>query len=234
MCILVVLLMLLANVAYGQSFPVNGVIDDFNRTNEDPVTGDWSNLVFGNGSGFGCQVDTNELSKATGNPGDGCWYNASTYEAAQEVYMTMPNATNHTDTSPMRLLFCLHNSVGTSATLGYSVTIKKESAATDTITLEYINGADSYTDIGADFNQEVDDGDRVGVTTDGAGNFDIYFDDAGGGWSLLGSRSDSTYSCGSSYLGVHLKSSTFDLDNFGGGNVNQAAASGMFSIIQFR
>lgn len=211
-------LLLMVSTVCAQSFPSTGIIDNFDRTNEDPVTGNWSNNIFN--SGFGCQIEGNLLSKATGNPGDGCWYNATTYGANQELYATWPNGTGHVTPGAARMIVCLHNSPGTATARGYGLRLKKVDAAPDILQLFSFDG-ESFSNIGTGVNQEFDNGDKAGIRISGDGTLYIYFDDAGAGWTLLSTETDSTYTtqCANSYLGFYLSSNTFDLDDMGGGTV---------------
>lgn len=213
-------ILLMVGTVCAQTFPSTGIIDNFDRANEDPVTGNWSNNLFG--TGFGCQISSNLLTKATGNPGNGCWYNAATYGAAQEVYATMPNATGHVSTSALRLVACLQNSVGTSTTQGYGLRVKKEDAANDIIQIVSFNG-ESFSNIGNQISQEVDNGDQVGIRIVGDNTIELYFNDAGAGWSLIDSITDSTYTCANTYLGAYIRSNTFEFDDLGGGTVVTAS-----------
>lgn len=93
-----ILFMLLATSAWAQ-FPTTGVLDNFDRADEDPIGGDWSNGVNGSGS---CDIAGNAL---VGAQNGGCWWNASSFGENQEVFMTFSDCDNLVTTPPSTRYF---------------------------------------------------------------------------------------------------------------------------------
>ena len=82
---LVLVLFLVASSCVEAQFPTTGILDNFDRANETPVSGDWSNGITGAGS---CNIAGNELVQgATGS----CWWSASSFDENQELFMTFPS-----------------------------------------------------------------------------------------------------------------------------------------------
>lgn len=211
-------------------YPTTDILDNFNRANESPITGIWTERWFGGTAG--CQVSGNVMIKTTG-AGDGCYVTNPFSDSDQEVYATFPNGTSHTDTSNPMLLLCLQGGIGTSSVDGYGIRSSKVAAGTDTMSLWRITNT-TMTQLGATFAQEIDNGDKIGAERVGS-DLNFWYD-GGSGWTELFTRTDATYDCANSNLAAYLLSSTFQVDDFGGGNIEAAAPGGefvTFGAIQF-
>lgn len=66
------------------AFPTTGVLDNFNRTNANPLDGSWTNGWWDNGN---MRLVSNQLQGTTANKWNGARYNAATYGADCEVYI---------------------------------------------------------------------------------------------------------------------------------------------------
>jgi hypothetical protein len=226
------LLLLLPSLAFG--FPTTITLDSFTRGDENPVLGIWSNGVFG---GNGCRVIDETLRKSGTGTDTGCWVTSTFTSEDQEVFATMPNATGHAALTSIRFLLCLNADVGTANVDGYAVEIRKvDGAANDQMSIERVDDA-AYTQLGANVVFETDDNDKMGGEhlTDGTLNF--WYDDAGGGWTNLIARNDTTHACANTAIGTQLPNTSNHVDDFGGGNFVPAAPAdinGPFMILQFR
>jgi hypothetical protein len=196
------------------SFPTTSVLDNFNRADEDPLGGIWSENLSGGSSS--CRILSNVAVKQAAPAGDGCYVTSNFSSPDQEVYGTLPNATSHTTTSGSNIVFCLQGGVGTSSVDGYALQAKKVDAGTDTVNLARITNA-AYTQLGASVNQEVTNGNKVGAERKGS-SINFWYD-GGSGWTQLFTRTDTTYNCSNSTIGMHLFSTTYQVDDFGGGDI---------------
>ena len=208
--VLVIMTLVTPCLSYG--FPTTGILDDFNRSNQDPIAGIWTQYPLG--GSVGCRVSSNTAIKQAGTPGDGCYVTATFSQQDQEAYATFPNATSHVEAGAARLHICLED-VGTTGADGYNIKFAKD-ASTDILTLERLSNG-SNTQLGAVINQEVDDDDKLGIERKSDGTLHLWYD-SGSGWTDLGNRSDSTYDCTDSNIGIGTTSTSFAFDDYGGGN----------------
>lgn len=214
------------------SFPTTSILDDFNRANVQPIGGIWSDNWSGGTNG--CQIVDN-YSRSVASPNDGCYITNNFSSADQEVYATYPNATNHVDTSAYILLMCLHGGVGTANVDGYGMRLLKVTGGTDTFSLvRTTNG--SHTTLGATVSQEFTNNNKIGGERVGT-DLNFWYD-GGSGWTELFTRSDATYNCANSTLGIDTISGTFWTDDFGGGDISTGGGSSgeflTFSPIEFK
>ncbi len=189
------------------AFPVNGIIDDFDRANEGPPMTGWADLV------AGLVVSSNVAGVSAGGLNASYWTTIMT-AADCEVFATI--ASNPANNRSMYVLARIAD-ISAPSFDGYALKFNKLSG-TDTLQIIRIdNGVESV--LGANFTQELTAGNKFGLEI--VGTTLTAYVDTGSGWTSLGSRTDSTYSA-AGYLGLGIASGT--LDDFGGGEL--AAASG--------
>lgn len=213
--ILVLLISLMGDMVHG--FPSTAVLDNFNRADQEPVTG-WTDDLFGNSSD--CKLTSNTLREGTSGDGS-CYWTSAFSGGDQEGYITLPNADSHTAGGAVRFIVC-GLSVGSANVDGYALEFVKD-AGTDFLRLrELTNGA--YTTMGSTVNQEVTNGDSLGIEAFSDGTVNAWFKDGASAWTLLFTRTDaSPLNCDSSRIGVAMTSSQHHWDDAGGGPI---AASG--------
>jgi hypothetical protein len=219
------ILVCLVHASFAWGFPDTPILDDFNRANEDPIAGIWSNGVLGAGN---CRVLGNELEMGAD---DKSCYVTAPQAANQEAYITLTGATGQNDNTNVRLFVCLQDGIGTGTVDGYLVRFQKKTTAADKISIRRIDNGVT-TILGVDGNLELDDGHKLGVEIFADGKIELWAD-AGAGWVLQMTRTDTTYTCENTNIGVRLDSLSVDLDDFGGGG-QSAASQGPFTILQFR
>lgn len=207
---LLLLLMLLPGIAFAQ-FPTTAVLDTFG-TNENPAGGIWTNGATGTGA---CQKTSGYMTRVSGGTED-C-YVTSAFGVTQEMYATLPNATNHPDNTNMRLYACLHGGVGTGTVDGYAIRFRKVAGASnDQIFVEEVTNA-TYTQMGATVTLELSNNAKIGLEIIAGGTVNLWVD-TGGGWTLNTTRIDaSPLTCTSSHIGVGASNSGHHVDDFGGG-----------------
>jgi hypothetical protein len=196
------------------AFPTTSVLDDFNRADENPMTG-WSSFV-GAGARHEVVGNTCEASGAAAND----YWNAATFGPDCEVYATVVEKT----TGALIKLYARLVSVGSVAVDGYAVRHTTVSgAANDTIGLYRVDNA-TETLLGSAFTQEVAVGDSFGLEIVGD-TLTAYYKASGGSWTALGTETDSTHA-GAGNIGVAISvTNTAGIDDFGGGTIASSAVT---------
>ena len=194
------------------AFPTTPILDNFNRADTGPPpSGNWTSLVFAADTS-GMSVASNQLATGVTVPSSAYW-SASQYGPACEVYITI---TVEAISGATRLFLRLANPGSVGATNGYAFTV---SSVLSLLIQRYDN--DVATQLGATVSGNVQAGDSVGLSI-GTSDLNMWYNQAGGGWTNLTSRSDSTYTA-AGYLGVRESVDlTARFDNFGGGTASLA------------
>lgn len=196
-------------VAGGATFPVNGVLDNFNRANENPATG-WTIALSGLSN---IQVISNRAQHG-GGTAYAAW-SAGTFAADQGAYIEMPVAPVGLEAVGILLRW---NNLNTGTETGYMV---QQLGAV--VRAYRIDTGISFTQLGSDISYTPTNGDSFGGKIVGS-TITIYTCASGAGcgvsgpgWTVLDTRSDATYS-NAGYIGVHSNTGTPPaMDNFGGG-----------------
>lgn len=182
--------------------PVTSVLDDFNRANENPLSGggNWTNKIVSADSDM--KVDTN---KAQAVAYGSAWWSATSFNADQEAFVT--------DTSAAEAcrVYTRLAAPGTAGADGYTLV----AAAPGSALQLYRMDDTAFTAIGAAFTQTIVAGDSFKLVSIGS-THTICFKPAAGSWTELGTRTDGTYNA-SGYIGIYA-ASNFTVDDFGGGN----------------
>jgi hypothetical protein len=197
------------------SFPANGILDDFNRANEDPLAnGNWTKIGVSNHDPL--ELVSNAARRNTGGLiKSGSYFSGRTFTANQEVYLTI--STKPGNGWWMDLFLRIQD--GTINNLDcYAISINI-SSGTDTIQVTRKDD-DANTSVGAAFSQEITNGDGVGASITGSTITVYYRSTALGAWTALGTRTDATYSGTSSidFAGSE-NGGTWIADDFGGGSL---------------
>lgn len=204
------------------AFPSTAVLDDFNRS-EDPLSqsGAWSGPIesgltqlLTNGTGAKCVTGGAAGSYRNADVGPNC-----------EVYCTISTKDAANDSV---YLYTRTQSPGLAGIDAYVLEAKAQSAGTDQLTLFRVDDG-AGTQLGATISQEFANGDKYGLEAIGA-DLNIYYY-TGGSWSLLGSRSDGTYSAAGK-LGMTIVNDSWEMDDFGGGSSGSIALTNI-DISQF-
>lgn len=200
------------------AFPTTTVKDDFNRANETPIGGNWSGPMFTAENPL--NLSSNQLA-APGGGGNSYW-SASQFGEDSEIFATLtvvPGNANFFN------LFARTTNIPTSPTC-YMVRWIYNNAGTDTIRVFKRVGSSSQ--LGADISQDLAVGDRLGleVTGNSTTTLNVYLSVAGGSWSNIATRTDSTSPItGAGYLGVEWTDNLGRLDDFGGGTVSTGSGA---------
>lgn len=219
-----VMLLTLSN-AFAQ-FPTTAILDNFNRSDETPVSTNWTNGVTGTGE---CDLVGNLLTGANSGTED-CYYNVSTFGANQEVFVSLPNATTHANDVNLRVFMCLQDGIGTATVDGYGFRYRKVTGASNDIIQMFKMTNAGFSNLGTAHTEEFSDGDQVGMSINGT-TLTLYYRSGGtGSWVQVDQTTDSDHSCGSTNLGILLADPTHDADDFGGGNISSGNNNNLLGL----
>ena len=194
------------------AFPTTAVLDNFNRTDENPVgNGNWSGPLFSGDPQ--CRLLSNELG--TSADFSSSYWSAATFGGACEVYAT------NTGTGLAKALFLRIANPNNASMDGYELNC---SHSGNTLGVYRVDDK-AETLIGSTFSQAVGVGAAYGLEANGS-TLTVYYKASGGSWTSLGTRSDSTYSAAGN-LGVFLANGDDDIDDFGGGTMVAAGGRGL-------
>jgi hypothetical protein len=202
------------------AFPTTGVIDSFNRADEDPLSdgGKWSIGPDDFGGTNNLRVASNECLQGSATSSNG-YRNDQDYGPDCEVYCTL--ATTLPTTALLLYARCVN--IGSGTTDGYAVYFNF-SGTDDALICRMDN--DSLVGLGSSIVPPAPYalGDKLGLECIGSTIAAYVFQS--GAWSQLGTRTDSTYSAAGK-IGVRIADSGSNgrIDDFGGGTVAAAGAS---------
>lgn len=185
-----------------------GVLDDFNRT-ENPLSqgGAWGPGVTGDGD---LQTTGTECGAAVASASA---YRTATTSANCSAWATI--SVKGSDGSHAYLWVCVQ-APNTAGQDDYTLVISFDAGGDF---LQLYRGDDlSGTQLGADIAHEITAGESIGLKRNG-NDLEVY-SDTGSGWTLLATRTDSTYGAGVIGLGLHDPSAPQEIrfDEFGGGD----------------
>lgn len=199
------------------TFPQNGILDNFNRANESPLSGG-GNWLHPFNPHQAVHIDLINTSEIHSILDDMCsFYWATSFGAEQECYITF----NHIET----------------VTPGYfDLTLKIANPNLDTLTAYYLDidfttspdtwqfgrftDHDSYENVGSSFTQNISEGDSIGACYRG-GKLYAYYKAGAGAWTEKtgGGIADVNLQSQQGYIGIYVDRTDTYLDNFGGGTI---------------
>jgi hypothetical protein len=195
------------------AFPTTGIIDSFNRSDEDPLSdgGKWSIGPDDFGGTNNLRVFVNEARQGALAASNG-YRNDQDYGPDSEVYITLSVIPN---TAVVLYARCVN--IGAGTTDGYACYFNF-SGTDDALICRVDN--DSLVGLGSAIVPPAPyaAGDKLGLECIGSTISAYVFQS--GAWSLLGSRTDSTYTAAGK-IGVKINDSGLNgkFDDFGGGTV---------------
>lgn len=204
------------------TFPSAGVKDNFNRADENPVSGGgaWTNGVVS--SSGACQVISNTLRSSGSATERDCYMNTN-YAVPQEVYASFSNLSSHSDANSARLMACLQDGIGTGTVDGYEIRIRTNAGAQQLAIDQLQNGV--YTQLGSLFTVSplYTSGAKIGMRVESNNTLRAY-SDTGTGWTERFTRTGTLGSCMNTKIGVGARTTTHWYDDFGGGTSTSGAA----------
>jgi hypothetical protein len=201
------------------AFPTAGVIDSFNRANEDPLSdgGKWSIGPDDFGGTNNLRVAGNVVAQGVTASSNG-YRNDQDYGPDCEVYCTIDQLP-----STAVVLYARCVNIGSGTTDGYAVYFDLN-ASPDVVLICRMDN-DALTVLGASITMgtSLAVGDKVGMECIGSTIAAYAFQS--GAWSQLGTRSDGAYSAAGK-IGVRLSDAGANarIDDFGGGTVAAVGA----------
>ncbi len=188
------------------SFPVNGILDNFNRADEGPPpSANWSSSIVSGHNGM--KVAGNQ-AVSSGSSSSAYWNTSLGPDV--EVYVAFG------DQDDRQCVWARVINEGTVNASGYQLLLNK---ATGFLQLYRVDNG-SGTQLGANFTQTIAVGDSFGMSIVGS-TITVYFKPSAGSWSSLGTRSDGTYTSAGKIgmQSVDAANTTGWMDNFGGGSL---------------
>ena len=202
------------------AFPANGVLDDFNRANENPLAnGNWTIGVLS--TDVDLQINTNTMA-LTSDPAtrNSAYWSASQFGPDAEAYITGDVMDQSQTASTHYVEVCVR--LASPDTAGVDGYCARFSDIGDTIRIFRLDNG-TFTQLGADISQAITNSDSVGLSAVGS-TLEVWQKAVAGSWTSRGTRTDSTYSAAGyiSVGGVGFSGNT-PYDNFGGGTIAAAA-----------
>lgn len=186
------------------AFPTTGILDDFNRANENPLSGggDWGDRITNND----LQLLSNRAAGTGANVLNSRFWAADTFGPASEVYCTVPVI----NVSPDYLRLWLRlNGAGSAAENGYMMQWTNDANGCRIFREASL---ESYTQIAQNAAARMVAADQIGI---GAIGSDITVYQNG---SVVVTVSDATFS-GAGQLALGCRSTVFRMADFGGGTI---------------
>lgn len=195
------------------AFPTTGLIDSFNRADENPVSdgGKWTSPAFPSDGNL--QVITSQLG--TVSSWCSAYRNDITPGPDSEAYLTVVTVSGGVATE---LLLRLANP-GVSTVSGYMMDVT--SGGTWSL-WKIVNNV--QTQIGSNATQVVSNGDSIGFEIIGS-TLKGYYKSGAGAWTQIITVTDATHS-GAGRVGIAGNGGLYRWDDFGGGTVTVAVAGG--------
>ena len=189
-------------------FPTTDVLDNFTGTNgtDLPVySGNWS-TVGGQGT---LEIQSNQAGPATNNQSINYW-NVEDFGADQEVHCISTAKMNGFSGITLRMIDANLSS------FDCYLFFLRPNAGDDNVEIYHFNNG-SASQLGADFTQEIADGDSIGL--EGIGDvLTAYYKPAAGAWTSLGTRDGSGINTAGK-IGIYGTTSSVRMDDWGGGTV---------------
>lgn len=188
------------------AFPNTPILDNFNRADAATLGSNWT-TTFGQ-----FKITSNICALTSLSTFTNASWNVSQYGSDLEAYVTLKNATAVSDG---RIYLRTSGLDGDSST-GYNLAFDSF-ASTLQVRRQDAGGAE--TQLGATISQALVDNDSIGISMVGS-TISVYYKASAGSWTLLTTRSDSTY-LGSGYLGLEGYSDNAlpMYKDFGGGSL---------------
>lgn len=178
-------------------FPTVGVIDDFNRANENPIAAPWT-IVTGTPD---CQILANEFAISSGTYGQAFYSSISAADV--DAFATIV-----VKSGDMLMMFRM-GGTSDSTKFGYEIIV----GATTIVLNTHPAGGGGVTLISS--TTTAANGDRVGGRAIGT-SLELWHKPSAGSWTRLGTATDSTFTA-AGYLNLQCANTTARWDNAGYG-----------------
>lgn len=197
------------------AFPsVAALLDNFNRADGDGLGSNWTEPMVSTDTSSDLDISSNGvISNAGSGVRSSAYWNAATFGPDVEAYVTYVNTpqTNRISEVCARI----HEFTSTSPD-GYSV--RNAAAATDVIRIFRLDDG-TYTQLGADINQEFAGGDKLGIECIGDQIAAYRYNAVSLSWSQVGVRTEATYDTAGN-VGLAVNHSVPKFDDFYAGTIS--------------
>jgi hypothetical protein len=136
------------------AFPVNGVLDNFNRANATPMGGSWSGKI--RSADIDASINGNVAHANAAGNASAVWSPAVADD--QEAYATVVTA----DVSDTLEVWVRLTSAGGAAPNGYRILFTDNAAGSDTLQLYRVNGG-VFTQLGSTFTGTIASAQKIGI-----------------------------------------------------------------------
>lgn len=191
-------------------FPRTGILDTFDRADENPIAGNWTNDALAEAADNQLKIVSNTLMAVTALTSCEAYWNASTYKGYIEAYFTVVTKPGNTQ----RIELGFIQNAGLTSYQGYQC-LFIDNAGTDTFTIQRIDQTATATVLSS-INLEYNVGDRLGISITPAGKITMWLND-----TPVATAVDARYS-GDFYLFVGIRDTVGAVDNFGGGTISKS------------
>lgn len=200
------------------AFPVNGILDNFNRANSASTVGsNWTAFIATGGSSGNEGILSNQLYNPHGGFSNytAMYWNPSTFGPDCEVYITIPTIYTYNGQDNFNLYLRLQNIISLGNYNGYSLKVLDSNGG---FSVNRVDGGIS-TQLGSVITQNIASGDKIGMSM--IGNTLTVYHDSGSGWTVIATRTDTTYP-NAGYIGWYIPGNMQDgrFDDFGGGSMS--------------
>jgi hypothetical protein len=187
------------------------LLDNMNRANQNPLGLSWANANSGGSPNI--QILANQAACDAAGTGEVYW-TAASYGPDVDVYMTLPVLAG--TGNAFRVKARIKDVPGTATQDGYQIrTNEQVGGANDQVFIEVMTNG-TPTTLGATITQELTAGDKLGLRCEGSSISAYLF--TGGAWTLLGTRTDTTYPL-AGFVGFGIRNSTGRVDDFFAGAI---------------
>lgn len=200
------------------AFPTTGILDNFNRANEQPVGGGWNvNSIAGPGVIPTLRVVSNQLANDAGGGTSGQYWDTQ-FGPDIETFATI-GVKPPADNSNIAVLYARGQNLGTTSLDGYVLYVFNNGTTERFLRIyREDDGNDTLLVTAQMTDGDYEVGDKVGIRVVGS-TITAWENIAGAGWVQQATATDSTYA-GLGYCGfVWLDGTTGRMDDFGGGTV---------------
>ncbi len=200
------------------AFPKTFLLDDFNRADENPIGGNWTNDALGEGSDNQLKIVSGQLKAVTFDTSCEAYWNANTFNGAIIEYfevITKPG-------NAQRIELGFIQDPGSFTFDGYKLSCR-DNAGTDDFLFERMDGGIGTTLATATI--EYNAGDIIALSRSLEGVYTVWLN----GVRIANSAPDLTYT-GNFYALVSIRSTVGVLDNVYCGNYYSASIKGVQSI----
>jgi RHS repeat-associated protein len=201
--------------------PTTSVLDNFNRA-DGSLGSSWTTLT---GTGAST-ISSNQVKLSTSAWGYD-WWNANSFTGDGEVYMTVPGVSTGTND---QIYLDIVSGWSTGNLNGYELTVNRGSSVDAFQMTKYTNGSETTIGTYGNLSGHLGAGDKIALTRQAGGKIKMWREASGSStWTQVGSTVTDTsfFDSGQSWqIGFGASTSTYRMDDFGGGQITVSSGTG--------